>query len=141
MQFPRRALFCFILVAAPGWTAAGSLYRCIGAGGQVSYQDSTCDGRARTDRIIEYAAAPASPSASAAARRHGPGSRDARAASRSSVRASMQIGSGRVSRSAECRRAKNRRTRELERLGLARTFDQLSRIDAEVRNVCDSQAF
>lgn len=52
----------------------------------------------------------------------------------------MRTGSTRIARNAvkpsACEAAKANRDRTLERVGLKRTFDLLSRLDEQVRNAC-----
>ena len=48
-----------LVCLCPGLASAGTLYRCVGAGGQVSYQAKPCAAGQRIDRTIEFAAVPA----------------------------------------------------------------------------------
>lgn len=121
-------LFGLYPVLAP----AGQLYKCVDAAGHASYQSIACQATQRMERIIEFV--PDAPGAASSAllavkpvrpkvRRVFSGPR------RSSARTEK-------SRPSACSQAKAHRERQLERLGLKRTFDDLSRIDAQVRTVC-----
>lgn len=133
MESPHVAVAVLLLAALPAVASATHLYRCIGPSGQVSYQSSACAARHRTDRIIEFTpdARTAPREAQADAHR-----RVARGASTPSLRGSSR-GQTRPAAASACQVAKTRRERELEKLGLKRTFDDLSRLDAGVRSVCN----
>jgi hypothetical protein len=123
------------LMVVPGFAQAGNLYRCIGADGQVSYQDVACDAGRRTDRIIAFTPDPVV-AVVADRGRTVPGKRTGERR-RQAPRRGVGARTGQPTRSEDCRRAKSRRTAQLEQLGLKRTFDDLSRIDAAVRSVCN----
>lgn len=116
----------------PAVVAAGDLYRCVDRSGHVSYQAASCTSRQRMDRRIEFTSEPASPVATV--RRS---ERTAAAGAKSRVAWTPVIRSNRKAQASPCMRAKDQRERQLERLGLKRTFDDLSRLDAKVRAVCN----
>ena len=125
-------LLCLLLPAATA--RAEQLYRCVGPHpGQVSYQSATCPPGTRSDRSIAYEPDPSPPMR--------PGF-TARAPTAATAPAMRRAGRGAPgapgARRADdpCRQAKAWRDRELERLGLKRRFDDLSRIDARVRAAC-----
>ena len=110
---------------------AGTLYRCVSRSGHVSYQATSCPRDQRTDRRIEFVSEPV-PVAAAVRRSE----RKAAVGARSrSVRTSGIRGNAKAETS-PCMHAKAQRERQLERLGLKRTFDDLSKIDARVWAVC-----
>ena len=111
---------------------AGQLYKCVDAAGDVSYQSSACAARQRMERIIEFAPdpPPAAPGALLAVKRMRPSTRRSRGVRRGSAPIDKP-------RPSACSEAKAMREAQLKRLGLERTFDDLSRIDAAVRGVCN----
>ncbi len=120
-----------LLCLLPGLARADNLYRCVGPAGQVSYQSASCQPGQRIDRTIEFVPDPVTPPAIAAPvqtsadrfpNRH-----------RSTRQATAKY---RKPQPSPCARAKARRELQLDKLGLKRTFDDLSRIDAAVRAVC-----
>ena len=115
-------LFCLF----PGLASAGSLYRCVGERGQISYQTASCGTGQRTDRTIEYTPDPIStrPHAAlaSAAKRRAPNLR--------SSGKRLHFASTRKPQQSPCARAKAKREAQLQKLGFERTFDDLSRIDA-----------
>lgn len=115
----------------PSLVNAGNLYRCISRSGHVSYQSMSCPSDQRTDRRIEFTSEPAPPVATV--RRS---ERTAAVGAKSRVARRPVIRSNRKAKASPCMQAKAQRERQLERLGLRRTFDDLSRIDAKVRAVC-----
>lgn len=110
---------------------AGNLYRCVSRSGHVSYQATSCPSDQRTDRRIEFTSEPAP---AAATLRHAERTAAVGAKSRGARTHGIR-GNGKAETS-PCMHAKVQRERQLERLGLKRTFDDLSRIDARVRAVC-----
>ena len=111
---------------------AESLYRCVGRDGAVSYQSQPCAARQRLDRVVEY-----QPEARAAPIATEP------AVSRRQPRRYAQGNAARVARaggttstSQRCRASKAQREAALQRLGLKRTYAQLSALDADVRAAC-----
>ena len=119
-----------LLCLSPGFATAGTLYRCVGAGGQVSYLATPCAAGQRMDRSIQFTPVPDSPVMATSGRQRS-GSAGGRSMSRSRR-------GGTASRSAvdPCQQAKAKREQALERLGLKRTFDQLSKLDEPVRKAC-----
>lgn len=123
---------CLLLICClfPGLVSAGTLYRCIGTDGQVSYLATPCAAGQRMDRSIEFAPEPDStiPVPSASRRT---------AAKHARTTASSRRGSNvRQSRVHPCLQARAKREQQLERIGLKRTFDQLSKLDEPVRKAC-----
>ena len=111
---------------------ADSLYRCIARDGVVSYQSQACAAQQRLDRVVEYRPDPVMARvapASAISRRQP--RRYARSAGTRSVRAVST-----PTATQRCRTGKARREVALQRLGLKRTYAQLSALDAEVRAAC-----
>ena len=122
-----------LLLVLPLHTRAESLYRCVARSGAVSYQSQACTAQQRLDRVVDYQPEPAAAQArtpSAVSRRQprryangSGGNRMARAGSASTA-------------SQRCRAGKAKREASLQRLGLKRSYDQLSALDAQVRAVC-----
>ena len=119
-----------LLCLCPGLAYAGTLYRCVGANGQVSYLATPCAAGQRMDRSIEFAPVPDSPVLAASGRPH-PASAKGRSISKS--RRGGTVSRPRVD---PCVQAKAKREQALERLGLKRTFADLSRLDEPVRKAC-----
>ena len=119
-----------LLCLCPGLACAGTLYRCVGAGGQVSYLATPCAPGQRLDRSIDFQPVPDS-QVLAISRQQRPASAGGRSTSRSR-------GGGPASRTSvdQCGQAKAKREQALERLGLKRTYADLSRLDEPVRKVC-----
>lgn len=124
----------WLLVSATA--GAETLYRCVEETGGVSYQAQICTHGMRLDRTIHYTPVPES----AAQRDGGEASRATRRDDYSGRRVQFPRRSAPVvkSRSApnRCRAAKFKRQNALERLGLRRTFPQLSKLDEPVRAAC-----
>jgi hypothetical protein len=120
-------LFGLYPVLAP----AGQLYKCVDAAGHVSYQSTACQATQRVERVIEFV--PEAPGAASSASRVVKPTWTSARASRAAPRSHAKIDKPRHS---ACSQAKAERERQLARLGLKRTFDDLSRIDATVRAVC-----
>lgn len=119
-----------LLYLCPGLASAGTLYRCVGAGGDVSYLATPCAVGQRMDRSIEFAPEPDSPALATSGRQ-----RSAPVRGRSSSK-SRRGGAARRPSVDPCQRARAKREEHLERLGLKRTFAQLSKIDEPVRKAC-----
>lgn len=119
-----------LLCLCPGLASAGTLYRCVSAGGQVSYLATPCAAGQRMDRSIEFQPVPDSPVMASTGRK--------RSASASGRAMSRSRRGGTASRSAvdPCQQAKAKREQALERLGLKRTYADLSRLDEPVRKAC-----
>lgn len=120
-----------LLFLCPGLATAGTLYRCVGAGGQVSYLSTPCAAGQRMDRSIEFAPVPDSPVMASSGRTR-PASDAGRLSSKS------RRGGGTVSRSGvdPCHQARAKREQALERLGFKQTYADLSRLDEPVRKAC-----
>ena len=125
---------CIVLLAL--WTAdaaAQSVHKCVSRGGAVSYQSEPCgpDSRdaANWEAPVDTAPSVEKPRASPTPERE-----------RSPERRTVRTGSTRIARSAPkpsaCETAKADRDNTLERVGLKRTFDLLSRLDEQVRKAC-----
>lgn len=130
--FIRAVALLALGAAQPGH--AETLNRCIGPQGSVSYQNTACGPGSRLDRTLDYRP-DASQAVSPESRlyRYQPLYRSYSSRSRNRGR---QHGATTSTPSAICSAAKDRRRAELERIGLRRTFDQLSRLDATVREAC-----
>lgn len=119
-----------LLFAVPA--QAETLYRCVARDGAISYQSRPCLASARLDRVVEYRPEPVAnvepPSARFASTRR---------ASRPGPRTATAGHTPRTTAADRCRAAQIKRDAALERLGLKRTYAQLSRLDASVRAVCD----
>ena len=124
----------WLLVSATA--GAETLHRCVEETGSVSYQAQICTHGMRLDRTIHYAPAPER----AALRAGSEASRATRRDARSGTRAQFAGRSAPVVRSRgtpdRCRAAKLKRQNALERLGLQRTYAQLSKLDEPVRATC-----
>lgn len=123
-----KILAAMLLCLLPGFALADTLHRCVGPRGQVSYQAAACASGHRLDRRIDFV-----PDPTPAPEAHAP---------RSTPKTSRRAYSGGTRsrtkpKPSPCAQAKAKRTRQLEQLGLKRTFDQLSRIDQAVRDVCN----
>ncbi|HSD16547.1 MAG TPA: DUF4124 domain-containing protein [Thermomonas sp.] len=119
-----------LLCLFPGLASAGTLYRCVGTSGQVSYLATPCAAGQRMDRSIEFAPEPDSPMLATSGRKR------SNAASGRSVSRSRGGGTASRSRPDPCLQARAKRGQQLERLGLKRTFADLSRLDEPVRKAC-----
>lgn len=122
-------IMAILMLATPAH--AGELYRCVAAGGGVSYQAIPCKGGQRLSRTIMYVPQPDS----APMARPQTGAQRAQSKARSRPAGARRDGWPSAAQDA-CNVARDERRRELERLGLRRTFDDLSRIDAKVRAAC-----
>jgi hypothetical protein len=122
------------------WTthaAAQDVHKCVAAGGAVSYQSEPC-GRNSHDAANWEAPRDSSPSPE---RAHAPAAKSGR--ERAPERGTARTGTARIARNARnapkpsaCEAAKANRDSTLERVGLKRTFDLLSRLDEQVRKAC-----
>lgn len=125
------------LLLSPAAACAETLYRCVGSAGAVSYQAQTCAPGMRIDRMIDYV-----PEQVRAIPRRGHQARLVTERQVPSVtggktaRRGTSVANAR-SRPDSCRAAKIRREEALERLGLQRTYAQLSKLDGPVRAACD----
>ena len=126
-----KRLLLLLVFLSPGLASAGTLYRCLSANGQVSYLATPCADGQRMDRSIEFQPVPDSPVMATSGRQRS-GSAGGRSASKS-----RRGGSSKSRPSVEpCVQAKAKREQALERLGLKRTFADLSRLDEPVRSAC-----
>lgn len=113
-----------------GGAHAQTLYKCVAGNGAVSWQSAPCAQGTRMARSVAY-----TPELPAAVPVSGPvlksNARNGRRASgrRVSMRASR-------ARPDACARAREHRQATLERVGLKRNFDLLSKLDAAVRRAC-----
>lgn len=121
-----------LLLLLAGPAPAETLYRCVARDGAVSYQSQPCMASARLDRVVEYRPEPVANAERSPAR---PPS--ARRASRPGPRTATAGHTPRTTAADRCRAAQAKRDAALERLGLKRTYAQLSRLDASVRAACD----
>ena len=121
-----------LLCLLPALASAGTLYRCVSPNGQVSYLATSCGAGQRMDRSIEFA--PESDSKPLATN-----SRQQRSTAVGSRRGVGHLPGGSVAKKSKpdpCQQARTKRDLQLERLGLKRTFADLSRLDATVRKAC-----
>lgn len=132
------ALIAVLLAVCPSLAQrarAETLYRCIGPNDSVSYQSTSCAAGTRLDRTLDYRPEPANQApAESRLYRYRPGPYGAGGTSRgrrSSLRSAVAPSS-----SVRCQSAKEGRRSALDRLGLRRTYVQLSQLDAKVRAVC-----
>jgi len=126
-----KRLLLLLVCLSPGLASAGTLYRCVSASGQVSYLATPCAAGQRMDRSIEFTPVPDSPPLMTS-RRHRSGSGGGRSMSKSR-RGGATASMPRVD---PCKQAKAKRDQALERLGLKRTYADLSRLDEPVRKAC-----
>lgn len=127
----RHLLFGLLLLVPVLPAAADSLFRCVARSGAVSYQSQPCSAQQRLDRVVDYRPEPV-------AAHMGRASILARRQPHTTMRmaAARGIRGGTVTASDRCRAAKSQREASLQRLGLKRTYDQLSALDAGVRAAC-----
>lgn len=125
-------LFGLLLLVPVLPAAADSLFRCVARSGAVSYQSQPCSAQQRLDRVVDYRPEPVAVHAEQTS-----------VMSRRQPRISARSGNMRVIRtrgvttaSDRCRASKAQREASLQRLGLKRTYDQLSALDAGVRAAC-----
>lgn len=142
---PRRRLLAFaglvIVLSAPALAAAQTIYTCVDAKGHKTFQNSPCPAGTRIDRARDYDEAPVDPRL-AAQTRQTQREMDARnrAASQDAVNTRVVVAPrGEDARDRQrrlCAEARAYRERELERVGLRRTYDLLSRLDRMVFDAC-----
>lgn len=128
----RHLLLFGLLLLVPVLPAeADSLFRCVARSGAVSYQSQPCSAQQRLDRVVDYRPEPmAAHMGRASILTH----RQPRTGMR--MAAARGIRGGTLTASDRCRAGKTQREASLQRLGLKRTYDQLSALDASVRAVC-----
>lgn len=115
----------------PTLASAGTLYRCVGDGSQVSYQAKPCVAGQRMDRAIEFVAVPDSQPMATTSR----GKRSSATGMRT-ARGSRRTGASARPKPDTCLLAKAKREQRLAQLGLKRTYADLSRLDEPVRAAC-----
>ena len=124
--------FLFILFGlCPAIASGGQLYKCVGASGEVTYQASSCGSGQRTVRTVYFEPDPAPPAAGGLAT-----VKPVHTSTRRSAGARQSPARIQKPRPSACDKAKAKREATLQRLGLKRTFDDLSRMDAGVRAAC-----
>ena len=125
--------FLLILLVLPVMTShAQVLNKCVTPSGAVSWQSDACAGNTRQMRSISYT--PEVPTVFVAttqpATKAGGNARSRRASGyRISTRTALAPRD-------PCLQAKRSRESTLERVGLKRNYDLLSKLDADVRRVC-----
>lgn len=129
----KSSMVLLVLCLLPGANAA-ELYRCAAPGGQASYQQSPdCPSGQRLTRVIDYRpVADSVPLATGNVAKQRPRSQRGLTGQR------LVGGRGKraLTDSERCTLAKQARTKASERLGLKRTYDDLGRLDAPVREAC-----
>lgn len=113
---------------------AQDIRTCIDAKGMKSYQNAPCAAGQRTASVRSYETKPEDPAITARVaaiqqemdRRNRPGGRSV----------AVRTGARRPSGPTPCQAAKAKRKTTLDRVGLKRNFDLLSRLDSEVWEVC-----
>lgn len=128
---PMKCLVLLSCLLFPMLVSAGTLYRCVGNGSQVSYQAKPCTAGQRMDRAIEFAAEPDSQPMAITSR----GQRSGASGTRT-TRGSRRAGSAAGAKADPCLQAKAKREQRLAQLGLKRTYADLSRLDEPVRAAC-----
>jgi hypothetical protein len=131
------ALLLLLQGAGTAVTAADSVLRkCIAADGSASYQNVTCpsDSEAAWEREFDPVVEADPPPPRPAVRM--PGGRDVSGGNRSRSGASSAAASTLAGRLATCDAARRKRKSILDAVGLARTYDLLSRLDREVWAAC-----
>ena len=125
-----------------GHAAAQSVHKCVAADGEVSYQSHPCGGRSRETQ--RWNAPPDPPPSTeqlaAQALLHERGRAESEFLSRRAGTHTRGEGKTRANRTvpqpSACEAAKASRQQTLERVGLKRTYDLLSRLDEQVRKAC-----
>ena len=128
MKFSRRFLVALLLLT--GNADAQVLYRCVSDSGAVSWQATTCARGMRMMKSIEY-----TPDAASST----PAPQHVRMTTTNQSNAATRYrGSSRTRRPKPnaCALARDQREATLQRVGLKRNYDLLSKLDADVRAVC-----
>lgn len=133
--FIRCLLLACAAFGAPAHAATYTVHVCEDAHGDRIYQDVPCDAGTRSVAARAYAIATPDP-ALAARTRAIEAEMDRRNRGEGRVRVVRTTLARRATAPDPCRSAKVRRESELKRVGLKRTFDQLSRLDGEVWDAC-----
>lgn len=128
MKSLQRLLMLLPLLA--GSVHAEELYRCISPSGAVSWQSVPCARGARQTRTIAFTPEQVVEVPVSVYRQT---KNPPKLRSKSGYRISTRV---RRPKPDACRRARERRESTLERVGLKRTYDLLSKLDADVRRVC-----
>lgn len=112
--------------------STGMVYRCVSKGGEISFQSEPCGPDARMTKAIH------APPERELPRRMTQGS-NATASANASNAQYARVSQSNVSqdtRDAACAQARRSREETLERVGLARTYELLQRLDAMVNEAC-----
>ena len=115
--------------------ASYTVHVCVDARGVRSYQDTPCAVAQQSVATREFATIAPDPAALARTRAI-EAEMDRRNRGGDHVRIVRTAGAKRNATPDPCRAAKGRRDAELKRVGLKRTFDQLSRLDGDVWDAC-----
>lgn len=112
--------------------STGMVYRCVGKGGEISFQSQPCGPDARMTKAIH------APPERELQRRMTQASSAAAGANASNAQYARvsQPNVSQDSRDAACAQARRSREETLERVGLARTYELLQRLDAMVNEAC-----
>ena len=121
-----------VLALACTHASAQSVHKCVAKGGTVSYQSAPCEKGTR--EAAQWEAPPDPPSKPERAR--SAGSERTGKTQAYPVRTGSSHIVRNTARPSTCDAAKANRDRTLERVGLKRNFDLLSRLDEQVRNAC-----
>jgi hypothetical protein len=125
----RCLIFLVFAFAMPAF--GGELYRCVAVNGAVSYQDAPCASGSALSRTIQVEAEDAPDEGP---RKSG---KAAKTAKTGKINAAPRAKSDARSRQrASCAKAREARDVALERMGLNRTFEQLSALDRRVGEAC-----
>lgn len=126
---PSRVLVLAMLLAGDAANAQ-ALNKCVSPGGAVSWQSSPCPHGTRRMRSIAYVPEDVVPVPASA---QAPVARPSRHRPATGRRTSTRVHRRKPD---ACARAREKRESTLERVGLKRTYDLLSKLDADVRRVC-----
>ncbi len=114
---------------------AQTIYRCVNSQGAVSYQNAQCGPRQRMTTTHEYTPEPINPSLAAKLRsiEQEMDRRNRAVPQQHRISATTRRNSVSIT---PCESAKAHREKSLEQVGLHRTFELLSRLDADVWRAC-----
>ncbi len=129
MKFAQCLLVLLLLLA--GNIHAEILNKCVSGSGTVSWQATACGQGTRVMKTLEYTPDPPT----AVAVPHPVRTTVTKSRTRASTRYRVSTRTTRRKSNA-CARAHERRDVTLERVGLKRNYDLLSKLDADVRSVC-----
>ena len=125
-----RWMFWIVLAAFVSGPAVGAeLYRCVSAAGRVSFQDAPC-AEGSQSRTIPVLVDPVPPDTAHTGAKAKPKS------SKPGTGKSKAKSDSRVTQRAACDNARRQRDVALDRMGLARTYERLQALDAEVEAAC-----